>query len=213
MHGKIYVAKLKKCEKRPRISDTNTIYVNLTSMQGTDHPDRSLFSPMSPALHWPFPTDNLFKRSCMEHWWQSGKVFDGPDTRAAELGWWYKQSNAKRRHPSLKTRKVKHARFDHLDNTRWPVPLGYIDSRKLFYVPVYRETVEAKLAAAKTNRLHELAAELKAGKNVVLFDVDALPGDPLEFSLDLYERQLHDEHHPFGHGFVVARMLFEVLHA
>lgn len=77
--------------------------------------------------------------------------------------------------------------------------LGYIDSRKQVYVPVYYDLIKDSAV------VHHLQALVAEGQDIIILDYDGprLP-DSLEVSVDSLRQYLNDPAAPFGHGYVVA---------
>ena len=173
-----------------------TISVNATSCQGTNHPDRRDFSPMTPVDEgwkgfWNF-----------EHYWQSGKVFQGID-RKVSYGWWWNQRGPKpkRKYPAGKGKRVLHAIFDHIDE-----PLDWVDSRKQVYVPEYYSMIKDR----EMTKVHR--KQVLEGQDIIVYDMDGprdKNGSPItvEISLPMLYEWINQENYPFGHGFVVAATL------
>jgi hypothetical protein len=175
--------------------------VNVTSAQRRQSPDREAFSPMQP-IEGGYKGFDRF-----ESYWQSGKVWEGIP-HAVSVGWWKKQTTAKRRYPRGRGRRVLHAVFP-----GHPEPLDYVSARKKVYVPEYHAR------ATGTERFKELAAEAVArgpdGEPIVVYDFDGPRGadrEPLcrEVTVDLLRAKIADTTHPFGHGYVVAAALLGI---
>ena len=164
--------------------------INVTSAQGKASKNRLDFSPMG---------DRAYKGHLnFEAWWQSGKVFKDVDERKSKA-WWLAIKTPKRRYPGSKGKKVLYADWGN-------GPLNYVDSRIQVYVPEYHALM------ASTEMAGHWLERVQRGENVVIYDFDGprLPdGTPtcVEVTLDLLRAKLHDERHPFGHGYVVAAHL------
>lgn len=100
--------------------------------------------------------------------------------------------------------------------------LGYIDSRKQIYVPVYCEL------AKQRPKFKELQERLKKGENLLIIEVDACHGEALDYYKDKYhvgddfivgntmlvteqniKIMLNDEKYAFGHGYCLGILLLE----
>lgn len=196
--GKVYIASMNlrgKWAEKPADVD---VVLNVTSAQGKDNVNRLAFSPMTPVSggykgYWNF-----------EHYWQSGKVFEGIDPDKSRR-WWRQQTQPKRRYPPGKGKRVLHAIFDDVSDK----PLDYIPSRKLVYVPQYAQLIEQRDA------LQYWRSQLQAGHNIIVYDFD---GPRLEngdvtselCTLELLRTKINDTRHPFGHGYVVAALVMGI---
>lgn len=78
--------------------------------------------------------------------------------------------------------------------------IGYLDSRKIIYCPVYAE------AAVKTDAFAKLQSMVASGTNVQLFEYD-VPKIPVIVTERVIRSALIDAKHPFGHGYVIAALL------
>lgn len=102
--------------------------------------------------------------------------------------------------------------------------LDYITSRKKLYLPLYLKIVE------KLPLFHELLSEVKAGTDITIVEVDGPHQESLQHYQDKYNVNedfivdhvmlsspenlnimLHDEKHPFGHGYCLATALLKNL--
>ena len=182
--------------------------VDVTTGQGKKQLARLAFSPMhvESGLEYVAPTGQRF--ACYENYWQSLKVHEGRD-HAADLEWWRKQTKAHRRRPGTKGVRVLHA----ADEQRVPgATFKYVESRKFFYVKDYRHKIQKCLQA---KRMMECMRKTLQHEHVVITDYDGprdADGEPAceEVTIDLLRAKLHDETHPFGHGYVVAAELLEI---
>lgn len=83
---------------------------------------------------------------------------------------------------------------------------GYIESRKKIYEPLYIKT------ARRTTAYKKLYEMYKEGKNLLLIDVDG--PDPksfpygIELSLETIDKERDNPNKVWGHGMVLAKMLF-----
>ena len=195
LRGKVYIASMNLRGKwAPKPADVDQL-LNVTSAQSKTSINRLAFSPMTPVPggykgYWNF-----------EHYWQSGKVFEGIDQRVSQK-WWREQTSPRRRYPGGKGKRVLHAIFEDISDE----PLDYLRSRKLVYVPQYAELIEKREALANWR------SQLQMGQNIIIYDFD---GPRLEngdvtselCSLELFRSKINDTRHPFGHGYVVAALL------
>ena len=82
-------------------------------------------------------------------------------------------------------------------------PMGYIESRKKIYAPIYAHLVQ------RTKSFKLLREMIKKGEaNVQIFDYD-VPNDGKSHvvTLDLMIQRVNDPSVPFGHGNVIAALL------
>lgn len=101
--------------------------------------------------------------------------------------------------------------------------LGYVESRKKVYGPVYTEML------IKTKRFQNLKKRLENGENLMICEVDVAFGDSLEYYKEKYnvkdnfivnntmeinketfEIMLNDTKHPCGHGYFFAAALLGI---
>lgn len=163
-------------------------FLDVTSAQPLKSENRG-FSPMGRE-----PFEGAFN---LEAGWQRLKKHPGIPLETSQK-WWAKIETPKRRYPG--SRQVEYAQLD--DGRQ----LGYIESRKQWYVPKYQKFMAEKPIAAKW------AQRVRGGEDVVVCDFDGpkLPdGTPtcLEVTADMLREKLNDPRHPFGHGYVVAAHL------
>lgn len=113
---------------------------------------------------------------------------------------------------------------DDIKNGDYTKPLDYVSSRKEIYVKEYERLVKEEPT------FKELVAKLKAGKNLLIIEVDG----PHQESLDYYKQKynvddnfiqdhtmlankhnlnimLNDTTHPYGHGYCLANALLDAL--
>jgi hypothetical protein len=171
--------------------NSNCLTLNVTSAQPHTL-ERHDLSPMSPI-------DGGYKGFYnFEHYWQSGKVYEGIPWNESRQ-WWISLSEPKRRFPKGKGHRVLYAIFDGQQ-------LDYISSRKKVYVPEYYQLVKDTQSISKWSDL------VSSGKCVVVYDFDG-PRDQsneplcLEVTRELLINKINDPTHPFGHGYVVAGIL------
>jgi len=169
--------------------------VDVTSGQATESETRRDFSPMTPVEggykgYWNF-----------EHYWQSGKVFEGVDVKTAKA-WWKKQVEPKRRYPGSKDLRVLHACWDPSCSDK----MDWVTSRKRVYVPEYFEYMKDRPSAIA------LRDYVASGKDVVVYDYDG-PRNPdrsnsiMEVTVENLQEKINATDFPFGHGYIVAAWL------
>lgn len=165
--------------------------VDVTSAQPKWSRYRTQLSPMHPAKggykgFW-----------CFEHYWQSGKVYEGI-SHAKTVAWWKGRKKATRRYPTKA--RVLYAKWNHT------VALGCVDSRKQVYVPEYMAYVK------EAPVIKELRESVLKGQRMVVVDFDGprdASGAPtcLRVTREMLLEKIEDPKHPFGHGYVVAALL------
>jgi hypothetical protein len=190
MTGKIFIASMNMRGKWAEPLEPTSIKVNVTSAQGKTNKNRRDFSPMTQVEggykgFWNF-----------ESYWQSGKVFEGIDIIKVKK-WWLSLTEAKRRYPNSKGKKVLYSVWDGEEH------LDYITSRKKVYVPEYYTLIKDR---EMTNYWIE---QLKSGKNITIYDFDGprtIDGDVscMELTEDLLVDKINNTRFPFGHGYIVA---------
>lgn len=101
--------------------------------------------------------------------------------------------------------------------------LGYIDSRKQIYLPIYSKLVK------KMDQFKELKERLFDGENLLIIEVDGPHQESLQYYIDKYnvdkdfiekstvkidplsiDIMLNDPKHPFGHGYCLAVALYDM---
>lgn len=192
--GKVYIASMNLRGSRAK-APPGALCLNVTSAQSKTSSARLDFSPMTPIEsgykgYWNF-----------EHYWQSGKVFEGIDHEESRK-WWREQTKPHRRYPNSRGVKVLHAEFDDFPGEK----LDYIPSRKKVYVPEYFDSMKNKRSTIKWKKM------VNRGVDVVVYDFDGprdANGNPicLEVTLELLTEKINDPMYPFGHGYIVAGYL------
>ena len=173
------------------------IKINVTSAQGKASKNRLAFSPMTPI-------PNGYKGFwCFENYWQSLKVFqDIPFEKSSN---WFKQlSEPKRRYPKSKGKKVLCARTDTGQE------LNYVESRKQVYVPEYYQLIKDNEMTLYYKKM------LEEGYNLAFYDFDGPRREEhgvtcLELTEDLLKDKINDPTHPFGHGYIVAATIADIM--
>jgi len=203
--GKVYIASMNlRGEHGPKPYE-GIMIVNVTSGQGTDHPFRRDFSPMTPIEggykgFWNF-----------EHYWQSGKVFkDVPE--AISKQWWKDQDTPKRRYAGPRPKgltpkelKVVYASWPTHDNKH----MDWITSRKEVYVPEYSELIKDRPS------VRQLQQYLASGKDILIKDYDGprlADGSvtTVELTPELLREKINATDFPFGHGYIVGASLTHI---
>jgi hypothetical protein len=195
--GKVYIASM-NMRGRWAPAPEGCMKLNVTSAQSVTSRNRRDFSPMTPVKEgykgfWNF-----------ESYWQAGKVYeDIPEEVTREF--WKRLTQARRRYPNSKGKRILHARFSH-DGEK----MDYVTSRKKVYVPEYYDMIKDR----DTTRYWKV--ELQLGKDICIYDFDG-PRTPdggvqcLKVDKDLLVEKMNDVRFPFGHGYVVAATLMGIL--
>ena len=173
----------------------DTTKVNVTSAQGLANKNRRDFSPMTQIEggyegFWNF-----------EAFWQSGKVFEGISEQKVKT-FWHNVTEAKRRYPGSKGKKVLHAHFECEPDQL----MDYVTSRKQIYVPRYTALIQDREMTLFWKQ------QVDAGTNIVIYDFDGprtIDGavSCVEVTTELLRDKINDTHFPFGHGYIVAALL------
>lgn len=173
----------------------NCTVVNVCSLQAKASKNRKDFSPMTEYEYkgyWNF-----------EHYWQSGKVFDGLDNAKIKR-WWQALRQPKKRYPGSKGKTVLYAKFDHIEDN-----LDYISSRKQVYIPEYYNLIKDREMTLYWKD------KVENGINIVIYDLDGpklANGEPTCVLLteELLIEKLYDITFPFGHGYIIASILANI---
>ena len=189
--GKVHVASMNmRGQWAPCPAESTKI--NVTSAQGLASRNRRDFSPMTavPGRYEGF--------HCFENWWQSKKVYEHVPHTITEP-WWLAQQEPHRRYPGSRDQKVLGA----LHNG---VLLDYVSSRKMVYVPYYKDLIEGR------EMLLYWIQQVQLGHDVTIYDFDGPRLEDggvtcLEVTEELLIHKINDTRHPFGHGYVVASIL------
>ncbi len=118
-------------------------------------------SPFYPHGGIPVPFSEGFTATCVEAIWQGLKVFEGADVDTSLF-----------LNDTMKGLKRTVRRFGktlgHRKGVNGTELLGYIEARKLIYIPTYRWVLENKVA----HIIKRLKAASEEGKTIVLLDYD-----------------------------------------
>jgi len=204
---RVYVAAMNlRGAHAPWTGDGNPLKINVTSAQSKTNVDRHTFSPMHVIGKRYVAPDGEY--ACFEHYWQSLKVYDHASYQHSQAKrWWQELTVAKRRWKgcsAIKKSTGRPPRVLHAIDSRFSVPLDYIESRKKIYVKDYMNMIRDK---PRTKELVELVAA--GGEPVIIRDFDGpreADGSPtlLEVSPAMLTEKINDASFPFGHGYVVA---------
>ncbi len=118
-------------------------------------------SPFYPHGGIPVPFSDGYMATCVEAIWQGLKVFEGADVDTSLF-----------QNDTMKGLKRTVRRFGkplgHRKGVNGTELLGYIEARKLIYIPTYRWVLENKVA----NIIEKLKEASNSGKTIVLLDYD-----------------------------------------
>ena len=118
-------------------------------------------SPFYPHGGIPVPFSEGYTATCVEAIWQGLKVFEGADVDTSLF-----------QNDTMKGLKRTVQRFGkplgHRKGVNGTELLGYIEARKLIYIPTYRWVLENKVA----NIIERLKDASNSGKTIVLLDYD-----------------------------------------
>ena len=153
---------------------------------------------LSPFFLGPVKLYGIYQSKNVENAWQFCKVYkDFVDEKGdpnfkyfiwAKNGW---DSKRAFRYPMGKGAVPEYSYWD-------DKKLGYVDARKIIYVPLYIKAV------ACTDAFKKLQTENKVHDKIVLWDFDAY--DHRELGMT-YEQVLNDYTRKMGHAFVLAMLL------
>ena len=218
MPAKIFIASRNNKKPGPQSAPypAGAIKVDVTSCQAKNHPNRVAFSPMHIRNGEMYTDPAGYEWACFENAWQSGKVWRKEDGKEVPHEFTLKKWQ---RRPKNKAHRKLSAFFPKAKN--WTVAtslfpeepghrFGYVESRKRVYVPRYQAFVNDRVHSRETMQgLRDLVRG--QDRPIVIFDLDG-PRTPegemecLELTEELLRERIHDERHPFGHGYVVAAM-------
>ena len=229
MPAKVYVGarNVKKPGPQKAPYPANAILVDVTSCQAKSNPNRLAFSPMHIHEGEMYTDPFGYKWSCFENAWQSGKVWKTEKGKEVPHDLTLKKWQ---RRPIYKAHRKLSAFYPKA--SKWTVAtslfpeepghrFGYVESRKRVYVPRYEAFVnDLGRAGAVHSRLtlrglRDLVRD--QDRPIVIFDLDG-PRTPeggmecLEVTREMLRERIHDERHPFGHGYVVAAMAAGIPH-
>lgn len=118
-------------------------------------------SPFYPHGGIPVPFSDGYTATCVEAIWQGLKVFEGSDVDISLF------HNDTMRGLKRTVRKFGKP-LGHRKGVNGTDLLGYIEARKLIYIPTYRWVLENKVA----NIIERLKSANEEGKTIVLLDYD-----------------------------------------
>ena len=186
--------------------------VDVTSGQPHKSPNRLTFSPMtkSDGKYRGFP--------CFENYWQSGKRYKelghtSIENKKKDIEWLKTIDKPYRRHP--KARGL--IPFDAIYPDITDIPMDYVTSRKMVYVPLYSKLINNK------EQLDFYQKHYRSGKNILVVDYDGPKVSStkedvvyerpcLPVTLDLLQSKINDTNFQFGHGYIVAAMIMGINH-
>ncbi len=164
---------------------------------------------LSPMRLGPVTDGKGVKAVWFENYWQAGKMWrtaghigkGGAPTPA-----WFKFREKVCNQKTAKRRPLPKEPYGTAESSFYDGRvMGYVESRKLVYVPIYRRLIEG-LAVIK-----ELKQMLDEGVNIMILDIDGPPKElyptGLELNRENWDKMIDDPKYPFGHGWVVAALL------
>ena len=198
------------------------IKIDVTSCQVKNSPNRLAFSPMHIHEGKTYVDPAGYKWSCFENGWQSGKVWRDENGKEVphDLTWkmWHRRpmNKAHRKLSAFYKKAMKWTVATSLFPEEPGHRFGYVESRKRVYVPRYEAFVNEREHSRLTMEgLRDLVRD--QDRDIVIFDLDG-PRTPegemecLEVTREMLRERIHDERHPFGHGYVVAAMVAGIPH-
>ena len=198
MKGKVYIASMNMYGQRADPLNDNTIILNVTSAQGKNNKNRRDFSPMTKIEggykgYWNF-----------ESYWQSGKVYEDIPIEKSKK-WWKNLEKPRRRYPNSKNKNILYALFDGNNEQ-----MDYITSRKKVYVPEYYDLIKNREMLLFYKNM------VNNGENITIYDFDGSRKinkdvECVEVDVNLLINKINDLTHPFGHGYIVAAALLNIL--
>lgn len=189
--------------------------INVTSVQGKNHPDRLAFSPMTEI---PGRFHGFY---CFENFWQSGKRFKelghvGPNGEVTDKYYkyvqkWKSYNEPHRRYPGL-PRGIRP--YDVCFPDVHKFRLNYTNARIEVYAPLYTSLIKSQ------PRLYELIDLYHAGHTLLITDVDG-PRESVQpdgtyyrpiigVTKELLKQKIMDTSAPFGHGYLVAAAIMGI---
>ena len=198
MKGKIFIASMNMRGKWAEPILENSIKINVTSCQAKNNKNRRDFSPMT-EINGGYKGYFNF-----ESYWQSGKVYEDIPLEKTKK-WWRDLKQPKRRYPYSKGKKVLYAIFDGNDEK-----MDYVTSRKKVYVPEYYDLIKNSEMLKYWKEMHN------EGLNLIIYDLDGPRTDDsnvcsLELTKDLLIEKINDVKFPFGHGYIVAASIADIM--
>ncbi len=189
----IYIASMNMRGKWAICPD-DCLRLNVTSAQHRANENRIAFSPMTIREYKGYLN--------FEAYWQSGKVYENIPTEKVK-SWWKSITKPKRRYPNSRKNKILYSEFDGKQ-------FGYIESRKKVYVPEYFEIIK------NSERIKYWQDVVSKGYNIVVYDYDGprdVDNQPICLKVDkeLLLDKINDIKHPFGHGYIIAGYLANIL--
>ena len=203
----------------PQQPNTIRIDVSSGSMKKIDGLAMKAFSPL--LLGPVYDTDNN-KYVTFENLWQYNKVFPqlghwDPINKEPTAKWyeWRKNGMSKLKNgkgirtPDEITKLKKNGLNTKPIGAWWQnTLLGYIESRKIIYVPKYIEAIKQIQEYAVLRRI------VDKGSKLLIIELDGPPLDKFPNGMPVtrenIDNALHDEKYPYGHGYVIAELLAEI---
>ena len=202
--GRVYIGSFKGKGKRSvipeHLKDKPHKIVNVTTSQPKTNINRLAFSTMNPV-------EGSYKGYyCFEHYWQSGKVFEGMNEDDCKK-WFKKQTKPKSYWNKTKGKSLLYFTFpDIFGDTK----LDIVSSRKKVYVPEYHDLVKDH------EQTKQLKNDIENGMNIIIYDtngpIDNDTENPitLEVTQELLKNKINDVSGSFGHGYVLGACLLNI---
>ena len=202
--GQVYIGSFKGKGKRSTIpehlKDKSYKIVNVTTSQPKTNINRLAFSTLNPV-------QGLYRGYyCFEHYWQSGKVFEGMNVDDCKK-WFKKQTKPKSCWTKTKGKTVSYFTFPEMFGD---TKLDIVSSRKKVYVPGYYDLVKDH------DQTKQLKNDIENGINIIIYDtngpIDNDTENPitLEVTQELLKNKINDTSGSFGHGYVLGACLLNI---
>lgn len=153
----IYIASKHKSVKTLSREYHDAVIVDVTSSSPTEF---VMLSPFYPHGDIPIPNSDGVIASCVEAVWQGLKVFESSDI---DTSLFYNNTMRNLKRTVRKYGKPLGHRFGVKSNTL----LGYLEARKLIYIPTFNWVLENKVAD-----LIKKLADIASRQNLVLLDYE-----------------------------------------
>lgn len=174
-------------------------------------PDRVRASTLSPFKVGPvFDKEQKdLKAELFENRWQFGKMWKtadhiGADGQPTPAWFSFRSKGYASKIPKRRPLPKKEYGFASSSYYNGRVH-GYVESRKLIYVPEYRDLIQ------NMNAIKEMKSMLNDGESILILDNDAPPKtkhpEGCEMAQELWDEMIENAELPFGHGYVVAALL------
>ena len=214
--GKIRIAQKRKKGIKGDINPVKEGYKNIDVTSGSMNKiDGNLAKELSPFYVGPVIDKNGLKANFFEGYWQHSKMWRTAGhikegTKCEPTNKWYDfrekgfKSDKAKRHPLA----VKDYGYPECAIYNDKV-YDYLTSRKEIYVPIYKNLIK------DMEVIKAMKEMLDKGQNIMIIDVDGPPKDKypegVEVNQENWNKFINETKFPFGHGWVVAGLLAELL--